>query len=227
MNTLIISPLELVDTTLTRYELPPEGISLLGYAVRRMHKTALLQPVGNLLATGQETEALLQVAHYAIAGAVSYGQLQYEPRRDHAGATVMERDPNTQAIVAATLANTEPELRFRYTVRLGDGSEFCAVETAEPSKISFRGWVMPVAYDVRFTTVDRAYEVQLKGTIIREIIPGFVGPWHIRAHGQLNLKDSAGNKGTLTLTRDATVNVEIKGMSAETAVSKSFPVTSS
>ena len=41
----------LIETT--RYELPPEGISLLGYIVRRMHKTEWLAKVPEALAKKQ------------------------------------------------------------------------------------------------------------------------------------------------------------------------------
>jgi len=39
-------------TSNTRYELPPGGITLLGYVVRRMHKTALLLPASEMLKAG-------------------------------------------------------------------------------------------------------------------------------------------------------------------------------
>ena len=38
----------LIDTL--RYELPPEGITLLGYVVRRMHKTEWLVKASEMLA---------------------------------------------------------------------------------------------------------------------------------------------------------------------------------
>ncbi len=50
----------LIETT--RYELPPEGISLLGYIVRRMHKTEWLTEVPALPAgvDAQSTAAYVQ-----------------------------------------------------------------------------------------------------------------------------------------------------------------------
>jgi len=48
-------------TDQTRYELPPEGITLLGYVVRRMHKTALLADIPTLLAENKTGEALARV----------------------------------------------------------------------------------------------------------------------------------------------------------------------
>ena len=57
----------------TRYELPPEGITLLGYVVRRMHKTAWLTPIKDLLTQGKTTEILAQAAMYAVVASASFG----------------------------------------------------------------------------------------------------------------------------------------------------------
>ncbi len=43
-------------TSNTRYELPPSGITLLGYVVRRMHKTVL--PVTEMLTGASKPPAL-------------------------------------------------------------------------------------------------------------------------------------------------------------------------
>ena len=40
----------------TRYELPPVGITLLGYIVRRMHKTQWLIPVPVMAASGHSLD---------------------------------------------------------------------------------------------------------------------------------------------------------------------------
>mgnify|MGYP000668019971 CR=1 FL=1 len=45
----------LIDTL--RYELPPEGITLLGYVVRRMHKTEWLVKASEMLANKKNNEA--------------------------------------------------------------------------------------------------------------------------------------------------------------------------
>ena len=49
----------------TRYELPETGISLLGYVVRRMHKTVWLSVIPRLLQSGDLSLALAHLGAYA------------------------------------------------------------------------------------------------------------------------------------------------------------------
>ena len=58
----------------TRYELPPGGITLLGYIVRRMHKTEWLVPIPSLRAAGSTEEALACLAMYTVKSSTSFGQ---------------------------------------------------------------------------------------------------------------------------------------------------------
>ena len=69
------------STETTRYELPPEGNTLLGYIVRRMHKTTWLAPVQEMLAQGQSTKALEYIVIYTVASSTSYGRAYYPPWR--------------------------------------------------------------------------------------------------------------------------------------------------
>src|SRR5512143_1282712 len=87
----------------TRYELPPEGISLLGYIVRRMHKTQWLISVPMLIAGNQTDAALAHIAMYTVTASTSYGRAYYQPRFNQEGETVSEPDPNTGISVSATL----------------------------------------------------------------------------------------------------------------------------
>ena len=50
-----------MSDNITRYELPPAGITLLGYVVRRMHKTQWLMPVPTLLAENKSSDARAHV----------------------------------------------------------------------------------------------------------------------------------------------------------------------
>ena len=68
----------LIETT--RYELPPEGITLLGYIVRRMHKTEWLAKVPQVLAEEKTAKALEYAAIYAATSSTSFGRAYYQPR---------------------------------------------------------------------------------------------------------------------------------------------------
>lgn len=210
MEGIIISPLEIIEGGFTRYELPPEGISLLGYMVRRMHKTELLLYASDLIAQQRFPHALAQVAHYAAASSTSFGQLYCEPASDKVGSSVMERDPATHAVVMATYENSTPESRFSYHAQLPNDDCFSGWEVAAGSKISLRGWSKAVQPHLSFTSAAGCYQAELEGTIYHEIIPRIVGSWIIRAHGLLTLQDSQGFVGELTLRRNATATIVIK-----------------
>ena len=89
------------QTGSTRYELPPGGITLLGYVVRRMHKTEWLLHVPDLIANGNTDEALAYVAMYAIKSSTSFGPAYYQPRFNKTGEEISEPDPATGAQVRA------------------------------------------------------------------------------------------------------------------------------
>ena len=94
---------------IVRYELPPEGTTLLGYVVRRMHKTAELIRVPDLLAEGKSASALEAAAIYAAASSTSFGRAYYQPRFDSLGAIVEQRDPVTGAYI-------DQPLDFQFTI---------------------------------------------------------------------------------------------------------------
>ena len=88
-----------MSDNITRYELPPAGITLLGYVVRRMHKTQWLTLVPELISAGKADEALAQVAIYAVTSSTSFGHAYYQPQFDSVGTEVSEADPKTGTTV--------------------------------------------------------------------------------------------------------------------------------
>lgn len=192
----------------TRYELPPEGATLLGYVVRRMHKTALLLPVTELLRAGQSAEALARIALYAAGASASFGPAYYQPRFDRAGESAGEPDPATGAGVSARLETSSPHYRVAYTVEMPDGSRFTGVEEITGTTIGLRGLGMPAPSRFEFTTPG-GYAARLSGIITSELAPAFPGPWRIRAYGSLELRDSSGNAGRLTLVREGRAEAHI------------------
>ena len=111
-------------TEMTRYELPPKGITLLGYIVRRMHKTAWLVPVPKLLSQGQSAKAPENIAIYTAASSTSYGRAYYQPNFNSTGDSVTEPDPTTGAEVTARLDSRSPHYNISYTVISPNGDTF-------------------------------------------------------------------------------------------------------
>jgi len=195
----------LIDTI--RYELPPGGISLLGYIVRRMHKTERLLSVPELLAQGKSSEAIQGIALYTAAASASYGRAYYQPTFDATGATVRESDPATGAIVTARLESRSPHYRITYEVDLPDGGRFQGSETITGTTVSLRGLGMPAPS--QFSYVTGGYHVKLTGTIISELALSLFGHTRIRAYGFLNFEDNAGNSGKLELDRVGDITMTI------------------
>lgn len=192
----------------TRYELPPEGATLLGYVVRRMHKTALLAPVAGLLTAGQSAEALARIALYAAGASASFGPAYYQPGFDRAGETASEPDPATGAGVSTRLEASSPHYRVSSAVEMPDGSRFTGVEEITGTTIGLRGLGMPAPSRFEFTAPG-GYTARLTGIITSELAPAFLGPWRIRAYGSLELHDNSGNTGRLTLAREGRAEAHI------------------
>ena len=197
------------STETTRYELPPEGTSLLGYIVRRMHKTSWLAPIPELLAQGQSAKALEQVAMYAAAASASYGRAYYQPNFNTTGDTVSEPDPDTGATVIARLDSRSPHYHISYQVSLPNGDTFMGSEEITGTTVGLRGLGMPAPSKFTFTSGE--YSAELTGIITSELALSLVGKTRIRAYGFLNLKDNLGNTGKLDLTRRGQVTLEING----------------
>lgn len=193
----------------TRYELPEGGISLLGYIVRRMHKTALLESALRRLAEGQKAEALLDIAVYAAAASTSYGDAYYQPSFDAPGQEVVEADPATGAVATATLVARSPQYDIRYEARLASGARFAGHETILGTTVGWRGLGMPAPSQFEFSTSDGKYTAHLSGTLTSELVPGVFRRSRIRAFGSLDLHDSASQRGSLILDRNGRARITI------------------
>lgn len=151
--------------------------------------------------------ALLAIAHYTAASSVTFGKLYYEPRRDRPGTIRTENDPQTGAQVTAVLESSSPDICLAYDVNLLSGGFFHGRETNSDASVSLRGWVHTVTCQFQFHHPDPQYTATISGNILREIVPHLAGPWHIRAHGSLELTDSHGHTGRLILQRNGTANL--------------------
>jgi hypothetical protein len=191
----------------TRYELPPEGITLLGYVVRRMHKTEWLQHVPDLVASGSTDEALACVAMYAVKSSTSFGPAYYQPRFNKTGEEVSEPDPATGAQVRAKLESSSPAYKISYSAALADGTLFTGSEEIQGTTIGLRGLGMPAPS--RFHFQSGSYTADLTGTLTSELVLSLLGRTRIRAYGFLNFHDSAGNAGKMKLDRSGNVELTI------------------
>lgn len=209
MTTLIFDSPTLVESSFIRYEFPPEGITTLGHVVRRMHKTVMLAEVEALLASNKYVEAMSRLSTYAMAAAVSFGQLFYEPGQDHIGSSISEKDPDTGALVNATLMKACPQEHYSYVVQMPDGSRFQGTESSSEQNYSMTGWMLPAEVHYEYVSADETWMAKLSGQVFREIVPRLVGPWQIRATGNLSMSDSTDLSGNAVLSRDAKVMLNV------------------
>jgi hypothetical protein len=193
----------------TRYELPPEGISLIGYVVRRMHKTAWLTPIQDLLAQGKPADALARVAMYAVDASTSFGAAYYQPRFNAVGERISEPDPETSAAVWAELKSSSPTYKISYAATLPNGDIFSGDEDITGTTVGLRGLGMPAPSKFHFRS--NAYEANLTGILTSELALSFFRGTRIRAYGFLNFNDNAGNNGKLTLTRENRIALQVNG----------------
>jgi len=199
-----------------RYELPPEGITLLGYIVRRMHKTAWLASIPELLSQGQSAKALEHIAVYTAASSTSYGRAYYQPNFNTTGDIVSEPDPATGAKVTARLDSRSPHYHISYDVVMPNGDTFQGKEEITGTTVGLRGLGMPAPS--RFTFTSGKYNAELTGIITSELALSLFSRTRIRAYGSLNFKDNLNNAGHLELSRDGklviTINDQVKQYSA-------------
>jgi hypothetical protein len=195
----------LIETA--RYELPPEGITLLGYIVRRMHKTEWLAKVPAALAEGQTTKALEYAAVYAATSSTSFGRAYYQPQFNHAGEVISEADPVTGAMITATLNSTSPHYDISYQAVMPNGDTFKGSETITGTTVGLRGLGMPAPSKFTFTSGN--YTAEFNGIITSELALSLLRSTRIRAYGFLNLKDNKGNTGRLELNRAGDISVRI------------------
>ncbi len=194
-----------------RYELPPEGQSLLGYIVRRMHKTEWLAPVQSLIRAGDSAQALARIAMYAIAASTSFGRAFYQPRFNAAGEVVSEPDPATGAIITAKLEARDPHYRISYNATMPEGGVFSGAEEITGTTIRLKGLGMPAPSQFRFHS--GAYAAELTGVITSELALSIFGNTRIRGYGFLNVGDNMGNTGKISVQRDGSVRLEVNGQS--------------
>jgi len=137
------------DST-TRYELPSAGTTLLGYVVRRMHKTQWLTSAPALIAENKSSDALAQVAMYAVTSSTSFGPAYYQPQFNSVGAEISEADPMTGAMVTAKLVSTSPHYLITYTATMPNGDVFSGSEEIKGTTVGLRGLGMPAPSTLNF-----------------------------------------------------------------------------
>jgi hypothetical protein len=195
----------LIETV--RYELPPQGITLLGYIVRRMHKTEWLTKASAALAEGKTEQALEFAAVYAAAASTSFGRAYYQPRFNRVGDQVREADPATGAMVTAKLESDSPHYHITYEAVLPNGDTFKGSERITGTTVGLRGLGMPAPSKFTFTSGD--YTAEFEGILTSELALSLFGNTRIRAYGFLNIKDSRGNSGRLELNRTGDISIHI------------------
>jgi len=196
-----------MSDTITRYELPPSGITLLGYVVRRMHKTQWLIPVPELVASGKTDEALAQVAMYAVTSSTSFGRAYYQPQFDPVGAEVSEADPQTGAVVKAKLEASSPTYQISYSATMPNSDIFSGREEITGTTVGLRGLGMPAPSKFYFKSGD--YSAELTGVLTSELALSLIGRTRIRAYGFLNFSDNAGNMGKLSINRSGKIEMKV------------------
>ena len=195
----------LIETT--RYELPPEGITLLGYIVRRMHKTEWLIKAEKALVEKKIERALEYASVYAVTSSTSFGYAYYQPEFNRAGQTIAEADPTTGAIVTAKLESTSPHYNISYQAIMPNNDSFKGSEIITGTTVGLRGLGMPAPSKFTFTSGE--YTAEFEGLITSELALSLLRKTRIRAHGFLTLKDNNGNTGRLELNRAGEISIKI------------------
>ena len=195
---------------ITRYELPPTGITLLGYVVRRMHKTQWLTAVSELISEGKTDKALAQIAMYAVTSSTSFGRAYYQPQFNQAGTEISEPDPTTGAIVTAKLVSTSPHYFITYAATMPNGDIFSGSEEITGTTVGLRGLGMPAPSKFKFTSGN--YTAELSGVLTSELALSLIGRTRIRAYGLINFNDNAGNTGKINIDRNNKIKTEINGV---------------
>lgn len=198
---------------ITRYELPPAGITLLGYVVRRMHKTRWLMSIPELIAAGKTEQALANIAMYAVTSSTSFGRAYYQPQFNSTGAEISEPDPLTGANVTAKLISTSPHYLITYTATMPNGDIFSGSEEITGTTVGLRGLGMPAPSKFNFTS--GAYTAELTGVLTSELALSLIGRTRIRAYGFLNFSDNTGNTGKLDIDRNNSIKLKINGKNME------------
>jgi hypothetical protein len=198
-----------MSDNITRYELPAAGITLLGYVVRRMHKTKWLMSVPSLIVNNKTDDALAQVAMYAVTSSTSFGRAYYQPQFNSAGAEISEADPETGAVVTAKLESSSPTYLITYSAVMPNGDIFSGREEITGTTVGLRGLGMPAPSKFNFKS--GTYTAELTGILTSELVLSLIGRTRIRAYGFLNFNDNANNVGKLTVDRSNSIKLEMNG----------------
>ncbi len=207
---LTLPALALAGTHRMNYELPPGGITLTGYVVRRLHKTRLLEGIERL-AQEQPALGLIQFGIYAASGATSWGPALYQPTFHRPGAVVSEADPDTGAAVTARYVTDQPHYTFHFDVRLPDGGAVQGEESITGTTVGWQGLGMPAPSHFTYRNIDESYQAAADGIITSELAPRLLQSWLVRGYGELQLSDNIGNRGRLRLNRKGIIGVEVQG----------------
>ena len=191
----------------TRYELPSEGNTLLGYVARRMHKTHYLAEIPALLARLNMAQALVRIGLYAVASSTSFGRAYYQPEFNQTGEIIREADPETGALITARLESRSPHYKISYSAVMPNGDTFSGREEITGTTIGLRGLGMPAPSKFSFTS--GKYFAEMTGIITSELVLSLIGNTRIRAYGFLNLEDNAGNAGKLQLERNGNILIQV------------------
>jgi hypothetical protein len=210
------------------------GSSLVRYVARRTAKTRLLLPLSDLLAPvadgsvrGEATdpdarpdpgpgaaEALALVGRYVLAAATSYGRGYRQPSFDAVGTVIAERDPETGAAIEARLDGRGPGSRLRLSVEahLPGIGRFAGAEEITGTTVGLHGLGMPAPSRFAFETESplSQWSAIATGVVTTELGPS-LGGFVVRGHADLELADSAGNRGQARLARDGTARIDIRG----------------
>ena len=202
----------------TRYELPSEGNTLLGYIVRRMHKTHYLAEIPALLAESNTARALVRIGLYAAASSTSFGHAYYQPEFNQTGAIIREADAETGAMITAKLESRSPHYVISYSAVMPNGDTFSGGEEINGTTIGLRGLGMPAPS--KFTFTSGKYLAEMTGVITSELVLSIIGNTRIRAYGFLNLKDNADNTGKLQLERNGSILIRVGDLSEKQSLSE-------
>jgi hypothetical protein len=192
-----------------RYELPREGTTLLGYIVRRMHKTEWLLAVPGLVQKGETARAMAHVTAYAIMASTSFGRAFYQPRFNQQGDEASGTDPKTAGIVRARLESVNPHYLISLFVEMPDGSRLEGSERITGTTVGLRGLGMPAPSEYHFQAGN--YSVTLRGTITSELVLSLLGRTRIRAYGGLSVMDGDGNAGLARIERNGRAMITVNG----------------
>lgn len=204
------------------------GTSLVRYLARRTAKTRLLLPLADLLGPASttpgadepadlpDTAACLAVfGQFVLAAATSFGRGYRQPSFDETGSKVAERDPETGAAIVARLDGRGPGSRLRLSVA-ADLTGIGRLEAAEEitgTTVGLHGLGMPAPSRFAFETAAPLppWSATAMGVITTELGPT-LGGFVVRGHAELELADSAGNRGEARLARDGTALITIIGV---------------